>query len=198
VRCAQNPLHSYENTPNVRNAALVRILIISLLLISGCSTLQRGEPTPPTHQHPIDTGGELQPELLEVFQLVNEVRAKGATCGTTSYAPTSPLTLNSKLTRSAQKHSEDMAAAGVMSHTTPEGAIHYTPGWNVGQRIGAEDYQWQRWAENIAWGYRSASSVMQAWLNSPGHCRNIMNPAVTELGLGLSQNYWTQVFASPR
>jgi uncharacterized protein YkwD len=182
---------------NLCNAALVRILMLSLLLISGCSTLQ-GEPTPPTDQHPIDVGGELHPELLEVVRLINETRASGTVCGSISYAPSAPLTLNSKLTRSAQKHSEDMAASGVMSHTTPEGAVHYTPGWNVGQRIAAEDYQWQRWAENIAWGYRSASSVMQAWLNSPGHCRNIMNPAVTELGLGLSQNYWTQVFATPK
>ena len=48
---------------------------------------------------------------------------------------------------------------------------------------------------------------MNAWMTSPGHCRNILNPAFTELGVGYAQrdgdpsryfDYWTQVFARPQ
>ena len=52
--------------------------------------------------------------------------------------------------------------------------------------------------ENIARGYRDADAVMNGWLTSAGHCRNIMNPNVSEMGIGEVDNWWTQVFASPR
>jgi uncharacterized protein YkwD len=40
--------------------------------------------------------------------------------------------------------------------------------------------------------------AMKEWLNSPGHCTNIMNPAFTEMGAWISGLYWTQVFAQPQ
>ncbi|MBL7110644.1 MAG: hypothetical protein ISS19_01735 [Bacteroidales bacterium] len=41
-------------------------------------------------------------------------------------------------------------------------------------------------------------AVIEAWLDSPGHCKNIMNDKVTELGVATSGAYWTQVFAKPK
>ncbi len=38
--------------------------------------------------------------------------------------------------------------------------------------------------------------VIEGWLNSSGHCKNIMNGSVTEMGIATSGDYWTQVFAS--
>jgi uncharacterized protein YkwD len=43
------------------------------------------------------------------------------------------------------------------------------------------------------------------WLDSPGHCANIMNPAFTEMGAAYAVNpgnenrtpYWTQMLARP-
>jgi uncharacterized protein YkwD len=52
--------------------------------------------------------------------------------------------------------------------------------------------------ENVAYGQRTPQSVMQAWMTSPGHRRNILNSRYTQLGVGAVSNgrsiYWTQVF----
>jgi uncharacterized protein YkwD len=38
--------------------------------------------------------------------------------------------------------------------------------------------------ENVAWNYNTPESVMTAWMNSPGHRRNILNPRYTMIGVG--------------
>lgn len=50
-------------------------------------------------------------------------------------------------------------------------------------------------AENIAYGHKSVHSVMQAWLRSPGHRRNIHGNYQC-IGVGLSNSYWCVVFAN--
>jgi uncharacterized protein YkwD len=54
--------------------------------------------------------------------------------------------------------------------------------------------------ENIAAGYGSAAEVMEGWMNSSGHRENILNPAFTRLGVGVTAAsdgtlYWVQNFA---
>lgn len=46
-------------------------------------------------------------------------------------------------------------------------------------------------------GQQNEEEVMKSWLKSPGHCANIMNPDVTEVGVARSGTYWTQLFAAP-
>ena len=52
--------------------------------------------------------------------------------------------------------------------------------------------------ENVAWNQRGPEEVMTAWLNSPGHRRNILSPSYTEIGVGVvmagSSPYYTQHF----
>jgi hypothetical protein len=48
--------------------------------------------------------------------------------------------------------------------------------------------------ENIAYGVSSAQDAFKLWMNSPGHRSNILNPSYTDLGLGISSNYWVQNF----
>ena len=153
-------------------------------------------PNPPAPNPPApNPGGGVERDILA---LVNNVRRSGYTCGSRRFAPTSPLTLDTRLNRAARKHSEDMRAAKNMSHTTPQGAIHYRPGSSPWDRMKAEGYSFRGAGENIAWGYRSAKSVVEGWLSSPGHCGNIMSPGYKQLGVGRADTYWTQVFASPR
>jgi uncharacterized protein YkwD len=73
------------------------------------------------------------------------------------------------------------------------------------ERIDAQGYQGRAWGENIAAGQRSPESVMRAWMRSPGHCKNILNPLFNELGVGLILNaegpyrtYWVQNFGRSR
>jgi uncharacterized protein YkwD len=163
---------------------LLSTLLSSSLLLAACTALPGVLPT--------------DPQLVEVLRLVNEARAAGADCGGDVRPSTGPLAHESLLGRAAQKHSEDMSAAGVMSHTTPDGAVHYTPGTTFDARIRAEGYSYRSAGENIAWGYPSPEAVVSAWLASPGHCRNIMNSGYSEIGLGREGTFWTQVFGSPQ
>ena len=73
-------------------------------------------------------------------------------------------------------------------------------------RATAAGYRWVRVGENIASGQRTVEDAVASWLDSPGHCANIMNPAFTEMGAAYAINpqsrnrtaYWTQVFGAPR
>lgn len=122
--------------------------------------------------------------VAEVLALVNKERA-AVGCPV--------LTVNEKLTKAAQDHSEDMAAHSNMSHTGSDGS-------DPGQRITRAGYQWSAYAENVAYGYDTAAKVMEGWMNSPGHKRNILDCNVKEIGIGLAQpgQYWTQDFGAAR
>jgi uncharacterized protein YkwD len=100
-----------------------------------------------------------------------------------------------QLESAAQGHSNSMAENDYFSHTGLDGS-------SAGDRITAAGYSWRAYAENIAAGYNDEETVMTAWLESPGHCANIMNSTVTEMGAGVAENdaaryriYWTQNFA---
>ena len=71
-------------------------------------------------------------------------------------------------------------------------------GNSAGDRIKKQGYDWSAYGENIAQGYYEEEAVIEGWLNSPGHCRNIMKATYTEMGIGTKEGYWSQVFARPR
>ncbi|MFF9089529.1 CAP domain-containing protein [Streptomyces sp. NPDC014991] len=117
----------------------------------------------------------------EVLRLVNDERAK---------AGYSPLSANSSLTSLAGVFSDDMAARGFFDHTDPDGR---TP-WDRAARAGITDLG----GENIARGQSDAAAVVQAWMDSPGHRANILNPDFKTLGVGVHFGpggpWWTQDF----
>lgn len=55
-------------------------------------------------------------------------------------------------------------------------------------------------AENIAVGYRTADSVMDGWISSSGHYKNLTNASYNSIGIGAvyvnGQWYWAQAFGS--
>ncbi|MCU7929720.1 MAG: Ig-like domain-containing protein [Candidatus Thiodiazotropha sp. (ex Codakia rugifera)] len=130
-----------------------------------------------------------------MLTLVNNARAVTRACGTTSYPATSSLAWHCNLEQAAQGHSTSMADNNFFSHT---GLDDSSPG----DRITAAGYNWRTYGENIAAGYADEETAMNAWLNSPGHCANLMNPNFTEMGEAVAENpdsqyriYWTQNFA---
>ncbi|GAA5206642.1 CAP domain-containing protein [Streptomyces thinghirensis] len=131
------------------------------------------------------SGGGGGPEA-QVLALVNEERAS---------AGCSPVTANDRLTRAADDYSDVMASSGVMSHTGPDGSTMTT-------RVEAAGYQWSTLGENIARGQADAASVMDSWMNSPGHRANILNCSFKELGVGVHFGdggpWWTQNFGASR
>lgn len=130
----------------------------------------------------------------EVLNLVNELRQRGAVCGSTRKGPTTTLRLNYLLEDAAQLHSEDMAANDYFSHESADGTTFV----ERVQEAGYDNYEFL--GENIAVGYSDAQSVVDAWMSSEGHCNNIMNPDFEELGVGIAENevdnryYWVQEF----
>ena len=93
----------------------------------------------------------------------------------------------------ARLHSEDMSLRGFFSHVNPEGEQP----WDRLERFGVTN--WQTVGENIARGDMTPAVVERAWMNSPGHRANILNPDYTHIGVGVfrdgNNTSWTQLFA---
>lgn len=164
------------------NRVFPPLAVLCLLACDGGST-----PRAPTGSWP-SADASLEEQVLD---LVNERRAQGATCGGQSFGPAPALDMEPALQEAARGHSYDMVVRDFFSHTNESGE-------SPGDRIDALGYEWSGWGENIAAGQTTAESVMQSWMSSPGHCRNIMNPDFEEIGVGFHMNHWTQVFGTPR
>jgi uncharacterized protein YkwD len=127
----------------------------------------------------------LSAQAAQVLALTNQQRA-AVGC--------KPLTASSKLTTAAQAHSADMAKNNYFTHDSQDGTSPF-------DRIKALGYNFRAAAENIAYGQGTAASVMDAWMNSPGHKANILNCTYTQIGIGYALRsgtpYWTQDFATP-
>ncbi|MEV7859913.1 sigma-70 family RNA polymerase sigma factor [Streptomyces hirsutus] len=138
-------------------------------------TSARPEPAPPTAPAAAPGGTR----AAQVLALTNTERA-AAGC--------SPVTLDNRLNKAAQLHSEDMSANDYFSHTGQNGSSFV-------DRVTAQGHP-SPGAENIARGQSSAESVMEAWMNSEGHRANILNCSLTTMGVGVvtSDWTWTQVF----
>ena len=144
-------------------------------------------------------GLELTPELEQLLALINEQRAEGYECASGYQPPVGPLTADGRLNWAAQMHAEDMDAAGVLSHDTPPGAVHFAPGTSPGERIVQSGYLAAAWGENIAWGQTTPEEVLNDWLASTaGHCEGLMSGSYVHAGLGKSGSYWTLDMAAPQ
>lgn len=118
---------------------------------------------------------------------VNTWRIQGCTCGGDSMPPVSPLGWNDTLTLAAQAHATDMLDNNYFDHIAPDGSSPIQRAIQAGY---AGDYV----GENIAEGFISLGAVMQAWKNSPDHCKNIMDSTWTTMGAARAGNYWDQEF----
>ncbi len=134
----------------------------------------------------------------EVLELVNQARRSVRSCGTERFAAAPPLSASETLARAAQAHAADMAKNDFLAHRGSDGS-------QVGQRAQRAGYAWRMVGENVAGGPSSAREVVDGWLASPGHCRNIMEPQYTQMGVGFATAddtrlliYWAQVFGRPR
>lgn len=133
----------------------------------------------------------------DLFRQINAARDAGRSCGATALAPAAALAWNVRLFAAAEGHSRDMAVNNYFSHTALSGRT-------ASQRVTDAGYVWRATGENIAAGQRDVSTVMNDWLASDGHCRNIMNPAFQDVAVACIQQpgstsrpYWTMVLARP-
>jgi uncharacterized protein YkwD len=118
----------------------------------------------PTTKPPAPSGSK----EAQVLQLTNSERAK-AGCG--------PLRTNSALTRAANAHATDMVVHHYFDHNSQDGRSPF-------DRMKAAGFTGGSMAENIAVGYNSAAAVVDGWMHSEGHRRNILDCGYTLIGIG--------------
>jgi uncharacterized YkwD family protein/spore coat assembly protein SafA len=119
----------------------------------------------------------------QVIVLTNQERAKHGL---------KALVANWELSRVARYKSNDMRDQNYFRHDSPTYGSPFTMMKNFG-------ISYQSAGENIAAGQRTAQDVVNAWMNSEGHRKNILSPTFTQIGVGYSSGgsygtYWTQMF----
>ena len=125
------------------------------------------------------TAAELATQALE---LVNEVRGHGARCGERQFPPAPPLALSHTLATVAFGHAADMAEHDYFEHRDLSGQ-------SPADRVRAVGYREKLVGENIAYGPKSVEEVVQGWLDSPGHCENIMDPRFDAVGFAYAAGH---------
>jgi hypothetical protein len=85
------------------------------------------------------------------------------------------LNLNDNLATAARDKAENMLEVGYWSHNAPDGT---TP-WHWIESTG---YLYADAGENLARGFNTTDSIMQAWMESPTHRANVLSKDYTEVG----------------
>lgn len=122
---------------------------------------------------------ELDPP--QVLARIDALRAQGRYCGARWFAPAPlPLDWSARLARSAQIYARELAARGRLSHRGG--------GADLGERLGRVAYPLGEAAENLALGPQRLDEVLALWLDSPGHCVNLMELQWREAALACARH----------
>ena len=148
---------------------------------------------------PQAAGASAQTFEERALALVNAARATARSCGATTHPAAPPMRWDTRTVQASRAQAEYLQQNNAFSHTGANGST-------VGDRLTATGYAWSTVGENIAAGHLDLPAVVQAWIDSPGHCANIMNANFVDVGIalvpGTSANtyrtYWGMVLAKPR
>lgn len=105
-----------------------------------------------------------------IVELVNETRQEEGLL---------PLKVNPLLIKAAQKKAQDMITKDYFAHNSPDGT---TP-WEWFKQVG---YEYTYAGENLAINFVTAEDAFSAWLASPSHRANILNPNYQEIGVAVA------------
>lgn len=127
------------------------------------------------HSRDYPTREELEAVRASILCLLNEERGRHGLPA---------LDRNRALELASQRHSEDMVARDYFEHETPDGI-------DPASRMAAAGYPraGSSMGENLFWGGQIAPTpidAVDAWLESPGHRRNILLPEFDEVGVGVA------------
>lgn len=115
---------------------------------------------------------------MQVLELVNMERTKR---GIRS------LKTNVKLSEAAQAKARDMSEKNYFDHCSPTygGLADMLEYFNIDYIVAGE---------NIASGHKTARGVLNDWMDSEGHRKNILNEDFSEIGVGFVDGKWVQLF----
>lgn len=130
--------------------------------------------------------------------MVNDSRLAARQCGTKDAPAVGVVSWNDQLASAALSHANDMISFNFFDHDGSDGL-------SVADRADTAGYNWRAIGENIAAGQQEIDEVHTGWLESAGHCRNIMNALYTEIGAACVNSddtdfgsYWVVVFGNAR
>ena len=160
----------------------INLLLLASLLASCGDLLEPIKPScPPARSN------------QESLALLNAARQTSRLCGAEAFPAASPLKWDAQLEVAANGHSNDMATRNFYAHINPDGI-------SPSQRTVAAGYGLYT-GENIWATPKSMEEAIEGWLQSPGHCKNIMYAAYTDYAIACVSNknseygtYWTQSF----
>jgi uncharacterized protein YkwD len=185
-------------SPNLaRTPGRYRWLLGALVLTAAAAAAQPAPGAGPSGA--VDAGCASAEFAREVLQRINALRQRGAVCGRRgAFGALAPVQWHPQLAAGASAYAHEMAAYGHFGHAGPAGGA-------LDQRLRASGYPFRVAAENIASGQQSIDEVLGSWMNSEGHCTNIMNGALRDVGMACADGqpqdagpYWTLMLGTPK
>ena len=149
-----------------RAVAILALAVTLGLMATAPVVMAAGRRSRCAHAHVWVTHAHLGEMRRAVLCLVNRQRIE-------HHLPR--LIASAKLDRSAQGWTDSMVDSDDFTH-----------GRAFMNRISATGFDWSTVGENIATGFLTPAAVVRAWMRSPGHCANILDPAYREVGTGVS------------
>jgi uncharacterized protein YkwD len=135
-------------------------------------------------------------QMHKAVEQLNALRRQSAPCATAG-AAMQVLSWESRLAASAHEQAVDLAMQDRLSHTDSRNR-------GFGVRLRSSGYAAAGAGENLAAGQTDIEDTLQAWLASPSHCANLMQPEYRDVGLACVQRrgsryerFWVAHFGVP-
>jgi len=103
--------------------------------------------------------------------------------------PVDKIVWNDQLYVTAASHASEMNEYQFFSHFSRKGE-------DIGERFDDLGYSWRYAGENLGEGQDTFEEVVKDWLESPSHCKMIMNENMKEMGIAKRGKYWVQHFGT--
>ena len=156
------PRESNNQKAKLLHSSSLTFLVLVLVLFQGFITL-----FPKFGPNILGYAANISPD--EVVRLTNEKRAQNGLA---------PVSLNSTLSQAAQAKAADMLNKDYWAHVAPDG----TQPWKFFLDFG---YRYRFAGENLARDFTNPSSAVDAWMASPSHKENMLNPKYKEIGVAV-------------
>lgn len=169
--------------------AIAPLLALLLLVVGALFVVSLRAPSPAAADTAYD------PEELRFLELINAYRAENGLPA---------LILSDALTLAGERHNEDMGRYDFFAHDTAQ-SDHFPAGSEPWDRMALSGYDYpdSYRAENLAAGYETAEEAFQAWRESPGHNKNMLDGNQRVIGISRLEVpgsefgwYWTTDFGS--
>src|ERR1035437_7784134 len=124
-----------------------------------------------------------------LFLKINNLRLSGCNFGNEYFPPVNKLEKDTSLEKAAEKYAYDMYKYKYFSHIGRDGST-------VLQRAIIQGFKGTTAMEDIARGYTTVNSVLEAWKESEPHCRALMDSTMVFIGIGKQGDYWVLDFGN--